>query len=170
MTGGASSGSREPEPTAVAETRDLRPPKPPRLVIVYVMDALRADMVGAAAGAPGWRRPGTAWPARGVSFRRHRSVAPNTIPSTKALFTGRTFVTGGDSNLAPDEGTTLAERFRGAGYRTGLFSGNVYISPSFGTDRGFEHVAGDVLMDAERPGRTPSTTTPPVSRPPRWTG
>ena len=152
LAGGASGGSREPEPTAVAETRDLRPPKPPRLVIVYVMDALRADMVGAAAGHPGLAPTWDRLAREGVSFRRHRSVAPNTIPSTKALFTGRTFVTGGDSNLAPDEGTTLAERFRGAGYRTGLFSGNVYISPSFGTDRGFEHVAGDVLMDADAAG------------------
>jgi arylsulfatase A-like enzyme len=152
LAGGASSGSREPEPTAIAETREIEPPKPPRLVIVYVMDALRADMVGSTAGRPGIAPTWDRLAREGVSFRRHRSVAPNTIPSTKALFTGRTFVTGGDSNLAPDEGTTLAERFRGAGYRTGLFSGNVYISPSFGTDRGFEHVAGDVLMDADAAG------------------
>jgi arylsulfatase A-like enzyme len=151
LTGGPVDG-REPEPTAVAETREIKlPPKPPRLVIVYVMDALRADMVGAA-GHPGLAPTWDRLAREGVTFRRHRSVAPNTIPSTKALFTGRTFVTGGDSNLAPDEGTTLAERFRGAGYRTGLFSGNVYISPSFGTDRGFEHVANDVLMDADAAG------------------
>ncbi len=153
LTDGLTGGPRDPEPAAVAGAET--PPKPPRLVIVYVMDALRADMVGHFADKTGHPGISPTWDRlaqEGVTFRLHRSVAPNTIPSTKALFTGRTFVTGGDSRLAPDEGTTLAERFRGAGYRTGLFSGNVYVSSSFGTDRGFEHVAGDVLMDADAAG------------------
>ncbi|HEX9942968.1 MAG TPA: sulfatase [Thermoanaerobaculia bacterium] len=134
-----------PETVAAAE-----PPRPssPRLVILYVMDALRADAVGRPGISPTFDRLAR----EGMTFRRHRSVAPNTIPSTKALFTGRAFVTGGDSSLEPDEGTTLAERFQRAGYRTGLFSGNVYVSSSFGTDRGFDHVAEEVLMDADSAG------------------
>lgn len=137
-----------PEDEPPATLAKLTPPaKPPRYVILYVMDALRADMIGHGM-SPTWNRLAK----EGVRFHHHRSVAPNTIPSTKALFTGRTFVTGGDSVLEPDEGETLAERFRDAGYRTGLFSGNVYVSPSFGTDRGFEHVAEDVLMDADAAG------------------
>lgn len=142
-------GRRNAEPPAVvAAAPPVDPPgRPPRLVIVYVMDALRADMVRAGL-APTWDRLAR----EGVAFRRHRSVAPNTIPSTKALFTGRAAVTGGDASLSPDAGPTLAERFRAAGYRTALFSGNVYVSPSFGTDRGFEHVAADVLMDADAAG------------------
>ncbi len=77
----------------------------------------------------------------GVTFRAHRSVAPNTLPSTKAFFTGRPSLSRGGWKLAPEDGPTLAERFRKAGYRTGLFSGNVHVGPAFGTDRGFEHVA-----------------------------
>jgi arylsulfatase A-like enzyme len=123
--------------------------KPPRLVVVYVLDALRADAVGHLGGRPGVSPVLDRLARRGVTFRSHRSVAPNTIPSTKALFTGRTFVTGGDWPLDPKDGTTMAELFRGAGYRTGLFSGNVYISSAFGTDRGFEHAEESVLMDAE---------------------
>jgi arylsulfatase A-like enzyme len=122
-------------------------PAPPRLVVVYVMDALRANAVGHLGGPPGVSPVLDRLAREGVTFRRHRSVAPNTIPSTKALFTGRTFVTGGDWPLQPKDGTTIAELFRETGYRTGLFSGNVYISSAFGTDRGFEHAAEEVLMD-----------------------
>jgi arylsulfatase A-like enzyme len=143
-------GNAEPAMVAAAPPVPSMSPelrKPPRLVIVYVMDALRADAIRAGL-APTWERMAR----EGVDFQSHRSVAPNTIPSTKALFTGRAAVTGGDSSLGPDEGPTLAERFRSAGYRTALFSGNVYVSPSFGTDRGFEHVDPDVLMDADAAG------------------
>lgn len=119
----------------------------PRLVIVYVMDALRADTVGALGGPRGVSPAYDRLAREGMLFRNHRSVAPNTIPSTKAFFTGRPFVSRGGWKLLPEDGATLAERFRAAGYRTGLFSGNVYISPAYGTDRGFEHVAEEVLID-----------------------
>jgi arylsulfatase A-like enzyme len=149
----AGGGTAEPEEViAEAKAEPPRSPRHPRLVVVYVMDALRADAVGYFGGRPGTSPTYDRLAREGVTFRHHRSVAPNTIPSTKALFTGRAVVTGGDSSLGPDEGPTLAERFRDAGYRTGLFSGNVYVSSSFGTDRGFEHVAPEVLMDADSAG------------------
>ncbi|HXM70143.1 MAG TPA: sulfatase [Thermoanaerobaculia bacterium] len=120
---------------------------PPRLIVLYVMDALRADRVGYL-GAPWGASPTLDRLAReGLAFHAHRSVAPNTLPSTKALFTGHPFVTRGGWKLMPVDGPTLAERFRAAGYHTGLFSGNVHVSAAFGTDRGFEHVAKEVLMD-----------------------
>ncbi len=126
----------------------------PRLVIVYVMDALRADTVGVLGGPPGVSPTYDRLAREGMLFRNHRSVAPNTIPSTKSFFTGHPFVSRGGWKLLPEDGATLAERFRAAGYHTGLFSGNVYISPAYGTDRGFEHVAEDVLIEgysAEQP-------------------
>ncbi|HSG38203.1 MAG TPA: sulfatase, partial [Thermoanaerobaculia bacterium] len=147
LTAGADGVPAEPAESVVAQVEP--PPKAPRFVIVYVMDALRTDTVGHFGGRDGVSPTYDRLAREGVAFKRHRSVAPNTIPSTKALFTGRTYVSGGDSQLSPEEGTTLAERFRDAGYRTGLFSGNIYVSPSFGTDRGFEHVADEVLMDAD---------------------
>jgi arylsulfatase len=133
------------EPAGPAGT----PPAPPRLVIVYVMDALRADAVGHLGGRPGVSPTLDRLAREGVTFTRHRSVAPNTIPSTKSLFTGRTFVSGGDWPLSRDDGETLAELFQEAGYRTGLFSGNVYVSAAYGTDRGFEHAPEEVLMDVD---------------------
>ncbi|HEV8580251.1 MAG TPA: sulfatase [Thermoanaerobaculia bacterium] len=146
-------GRKNAEPPETIAEVSPSPPAAPRLVILYVMDALRADAVGHLGGMPGASPTYDRLAREGVTFKHHRSVAPNTIPSTKALFTGRTFVTNGDWSLDPGEGTTLAERFRRAGYRTGLFSGNVYVSSSYGTDRGFEHVATEVLMDADGAGR-----------------
>jgi arylsulfatase A-like enzyme len=125
------------------------PRKPPKLIVVYVMDALRADRLGLLGGPAGASPTCDRLAREGMAFRAHRSVAPDTLPSTKALFTGRTFVTHGGWRLAPGDGKTLAELLRAAGYRTGLFSGNPHAGPAFGTDRGFEHVAGEVLFDSD---------------------
>ncbi|HYN20625.1 MAG TPA: sulfatase-like hydrolase/transferase [Thermoanaerobaculia bacterium] len=140
-------GLREVIRAETSPARTLRPFPRPRLVIVYVMDALRADFVGHLGGLPGVSPTFDRLAREGITFRNHRSVAPNTMPSTKALFTGHTFVSRGGWKLLPEDGTTLAEQFKAAGYRTGLFSGNVYVSSAYGTDRGFEHVAEDVLID-----------------------
>ena len=135
--GFAGGGTRAEAP---AEWTFAPPPGPPRLVVVYVMDALRADTVGHLGGRPGVSPVTDRLAREGMTFQAHRSVAPNTLPSTKALFTGRLFVAGGGRPLAPEDGPTLAELFREAGYRTGLFSGNVHVGAAYGTDRGFEHV------------------------------
>jgi len=125
-------------------------PSPPRLVILYVLDALRADRVGHLGGPAGISPTLDRLAAEGATFLRHQSVAPNTLPSTKALFIGRAFVDRGGWKLPPDGPPTLAELFRRAGYRTGLFSGNVHVGPAYGTDRGFEHVAPGLEVEAGR--------------------
>jgi arylsulfatase A-like enzyme len=145
LTGGSATSPAAPPVLTVTKSAP-----PPRLVVVYVMDALRADAVGHLGGRPGVSPVIDRLAGEGVTFRAHRSVAPNTLPSTKALFTGRPFVIRGGWKLAPEDGPTLAERFRGAGYRTALFSGNVHVGPAFGTGRGFEHVAEE---DSSLPGR-----------------
>lgn len=144
-------GARRPARSGVAEAAPAPAAasvsEPPRLVIVYVMDALRADTVGALGGPAGVSPTYDRLAREGLLFRQHRSVAPNTIPSTKSFFTGRTFVSRGGWSLLPEDGETLAELFKKAGYHTGLFSGNVYVSSAYGTDRGFEHVASEILID-----------------------
>lgn len=142
--------SGAPAPEATAGAAAARATVPPRLVVVYVMDALRADAVGHLGGRPGVSPVLDRLAREGATFTAHQSVAPNTLPSTKALFTGRPFVARGGWKLAPEDGPTLAGHFRRAGYRTGLFSGNVHVGRAFGTDRGFEHV---VEEEAEIPGR-----------------
>jgi arylsulfatase A-like enzyme len=132
--------------------------RPPKLIVVYVMDALRADRLGLLGGPAGASPTCDRLAREGMVFRAHRSVAPDTLPSTKALFTGRTFVEHGGWRLGPGDGKTLAELLRAAGYRTGLFSGNPHVGPAFGTDRGFEHVAGEVMFDdnyRSGPGKPP---------------
>ncbi len=126
-------------------------PQAPRLVVLCVLDALRADAVGP-------REGGSATPALdrlaagGARFAHHFTVAPNTLPSTKALLTGHVWRQRGGAVLGRDEGPTLAERFRAAGYRTGLFSGNVYVSHAYGLDRGFEVAPQATLFRPPQPG------------------
>jgi len=125
-----------------------RPPAP-RLVVLYVFDALRADAVGARApdgtsATPTLDRLG----AVGARFTAHFAVAPNTLPSTKALLTGRVWRQRGGVPLGATPGT-LAERFRAAGYRTGLFSGNVWVSRVYGVDRGFETAPESTIFGAD---------------------
>ncbi len=122
--------------------------EPPRLVVVYVMDALRADRLDGLGAKLGASPTCDRLAREGLLFRAHRSVAPNTLPSTKELFTGTAFVERGGWKLTPEDGPTLAEQFRAAGYHTGLFSGNPHVSAAFGTDRGFEHSAPEVLIDS----------------------
>lgn len=135
---------------AVKPTEAAALPKkePPRLVVVYVMDALRADRLDCLGAGLGASTTCDRLAREGMLFRAHRSVAPNTLPSTKELFTGYAFVERGGWKLTPEDGPTLAEQFRAAGYHTGLFSGNPHISSAFGTDRGFEHAAPEVLIDS----------------------
>lgn len=121
-------------------------PDPPQLVALYILDALRADHVDLV-GGPDSPTPTLARLAsEGAVFVRHQSVAPNTIPSTKSLFTGKTFFTQGNAKLPEDGSETLAEVFSKAGYRTGAFSGNEYVSDAYGTSRGFDHLATEVLF------------------------
>ncbi len=140
LAGGTKNGGEE----IAAEPRKA----PPRLIVLYVMDALRADRLGYVGSTAGASPISDRLAREGMACRAHRSVAPDTLPSTKALFTGRSFVARGGWKLVPEDGKTLAELLRAAGYRTGLFSGNPHVGPAFGTDRGFEHVASDVLIDS----------------------
>lgn len=146
--------SHRPAPPAA----DLAAGPPPRLVVVYLMDALRADAVGAMGSAspitPTIDRLGR----EGLIALRHRANAPNTLPSTKTLFSGHAFLSRGGWKLGPKDGPTLAEGFGRAGYQTGLFSGNVYVSAAYGTDRGFVHTAPEVLIDGD-----PAAPKPPYN-------
>ena len=125
----------------------------PRLVVLYVLDALRADYVDLSPGADTHTPTLARLASEGVVFDRHSSVAPNTIPSTKSLFTGQAFLTRGHWKLAADGPETLAEAFAGAGFRTAAFSGNGYVSEAYGTSRGFEHLADEVVFREYAPGR-----------------
>jgi arylsulfatase A-like enzyme len=52
----------------------------------------------------------------------------------KATWSGE----GGLTQVLPEEAETMAERFRGAGYRTAAFVSNPFISPRYGFSQGFD--------------------------------
>ena len=130
-----------PEPSAAPGLR------PPRLVVVYVLDALRADHLGHLGGPPGISPTIDRLAAGGATFRRHGSTAPNTLPAVRNLFTGGVWASAAAWRETGAARPTLAEVFRQAGWRTGLFSGNGYLSTHFGLSRGFEHVSREALFD-----------------------
>jgi arylsulfatase A-like enzyme len=113
-------------------------PDPPKLVVVYVFDALRADHVGHLGSTVGASPCLDRLATEGAVFTNHFSVAPNTGPATASLFTGQVFF--GGRGLPPSSPETLAEVFADAGFVTASISSNPHLSPSYGLARGFGHV------------------------------
>jgi arylsulfatase A-like enzyme len=110
-------------------------------VVMIVIDTLRAD----ALGTYGYNRATDprlrALAAEGVVFECVRVASTWTKPSTASILTGlHPSVHGAvfhDETLPP-EAETLAEILRVAGHRTGAFSANPWISPTFGFGQGFD--------------------------------
>ena len=109
------------------------PAADPRRVVLVFVDTLRRDHVG----MYGYERPTTpkidAWAQDAVVFEDARTVAPWTLPSTRALLTGR----------APEDwedARTLQEILAEKGWATGAYVGNVYLSSNFEMSAGWgEH-------------------------------
>ncbi len=106
-------------------------PQPPRLVILCILDALRADHVG----GRGWTPVIDRLSAEGVSFSNYMSTAASTMTWAKTFFSGRFFLQGGG---LPSEVETMAEVMRTAGFRTVGISGNGHVSEKYGLARGFD--------------------------------
>ena len=142
-TGAGSSGgltlSRPRVRAAVAGT--VAPTAAPRAnVIVYLIDALRADHVG----AYGYPVPITPnideFAAGALVFDDAIAQSSWTKPAVASLFTGMLPPSHGvllrEHALSP-RASTLAEILLAAGYRTAAFSTNPFVSRSFGLDQGF---------------------------------
>ena len=125
------------------------PPELPKIVILYIMDALRADHLGHLEGPDGISPYIDRLASEGATFRRHFSIAPNTVPSMKSLFTGRVFLDTGGHKLSR-ELPTLPGAFSRAGFHTGLFSGNGNVSDWRGMTRDFDFVARSVLFSSRK--------------------
>ncbi len=98
-------------------------PHPRRFLLVFV-DTLRPDHMG----VYGYERPTTphldALAAEGAVFTQARSVAPWTLPSARTALTGAQPELWSSTEHLPD-------RLARAGWATGAFTGNVYLSSSF---------------------------------------
>jgi arylsulfatase A-like enzyme len=113
-------------------------------VLIYLVDCLRADHVGAY-GYPRPTTPAIDQLARdGVVFETAQACASWTKPAVGCLFTGLYPVFHGARTVddALDPGApTLAEAFRAAGYATAAWIANPFVSaPAFGLTRGFHRV------------------------------
>lgn len=109
------------------------PAASPKRVVLAFIDTLRRDHMG----THGYERETTPqldeWAKSAVVFEDARSVAPWTLPATRALWTGRQPEWWGES-------TTIQETLAARGWATGAFVGNVYLSSNFEMDRGWgEH-------------------------------
>lgn len=104
---------------------------PHRVVLVFI-DTLRPDHLG----VYGYERDTSpaldAWAEQAVVFENARSVAPWTLPTTRAVITG-------EHPELYDQTPTLAERLSARGWATAVFAGNVYLSSNFDMHRGWGH-------------------------------
>jgi arylsulfatase A-like enzyme/predicted Zn-dependent protease len=119
----------------------------PPHVLVVTLDTLRADRVGAY-GYSNARTPvldGLA--ARGARFTAATTTVPLTLPAHTSLFSGE--FPGGHGVRdntgfhVEDRVTTLAEVFKGRGYRTGGFVGAFVLDSRWGMAQGFDEYFDD---------------------------
>ncbi len=133
------------------------PPPKPKSVIVVVVDALRADHLG----AYGYTRPTSPnvdeLGRNGTTFLQAISSAPWTLPAMGTLWTslypsvhGAMGVSNLEkmvarpnrfraSSVLDESHTTLAEVLRSSGFSTAAFVDGSYPGAKFGFDQGFDH-------------------------------
>jgi arylsulfatase A-like enzyme len=131
-------GSAEPPPPILDAS--ARPPAGRPNVLLYVVDALRADRLG----LYGHSRPTSpnldALGTRGIVFMDAYAGGPNTLASIPTLLASRhAWELGGhlrQSRELPNR--TIAESFQAAGYRTAAFQANYSLAGALGLQRGFD--------------------------------
>ena len=119
----------------------------PRNVLVVTLDTLRADRVGAYGYAAARTPTIDALAARGARFANATTTTPLTLSAHTSLFTGTWPTTHGvrdNTGFYVDEAvTTLAEVFKGRGYRTGGFIGAFVLDARWGIAQGFDRYFDD---------------------------
>jgi arylsulfatase A-like enzyme/Tfp pilus assembly protein PilF len=150
---------REPARTVTID------PSPRPSILLVTLDTTRADSIGP--GAHGGDTPAfTALAARGRLFRQAYATAPETLPSHSSMMTG--LYPGGHGvhengrHLAASH-PVIAERLKGAGYRTGAFVSSFILSRGFGLARGF-----DTYDDEQPAGRSERTAVETTDRALAW--
>ena len=152
--------SDEPGAHALWSAPSLAPPRgedgPPN-VILYVLDALRADRLGlygyAGDTSPFLDELGT----RGIVFRRCFAAATWTKPAITSIMTSlypQTHGVGGRTytDALPDAVPTLADLLHGAGYVTAQFVANPLAGSLSNLDQGFDSAIGPAGLSSVSPG------------------
>jgi choline-sulfatase len=131
----AGCGRGAPRSSATPAGAGLRPS-----ILLVTLDTTRADAIGP--GARGVETPVfDALAARGRRFTQAYATVPETLPSHTSMMTG--LYAGGhgvheNGRRLSDQTPLLAERLRGAGYRTAAFVSTFTLARRFGLARGFD--------------------------------
>ena len=129
-------------------------PPPPPWILLVTLDTTRADAVGP--DAAGVETPAfNALVARGRRFLQAYATVPETLPSHASMLTGLLPAGHGvhqNARVLAASHPVLAERLRGAGYRTAALVSSFVLARRFGLARGFD-VYDDAMPEgrAERP-------------------
>ncbi len=123
-------------------------------VLVITLDTLRADRL-APYGFEEIETPGLSRLAReGVLFENAHSTTPLTLPAHTSMFTGyyplRHGVIDNGGYVVPESAEMLAERLRGAGYRTGGFTAAYVLDRRWQIDQGFDEYFDDFDVRGQR--------------------
>lgn len=111
-------------------------------VIIYLVDALRSDRLGAYGCSRGLTPRLDAMAKQGVVFTDMTAQSSWTKAAVASIFTGiwpRAHGVNGPDDRLPEHLPTIAERLQDAGYRTGAVVANAYVGRPFGFARGFDH-------------------------------
>lgn len=122
-----------------------RPPRPDSLtrphVVLYVIDALRADRLGCYGNPRGLTPTIDRFAERSILFESAHAQSSWTKPAMASVLTGlHPWKHGANTKdePLPEAPPTLAGLFRRHGYRTAAVVGNAFVSETFGFDRDFE--------------------------------
>ncbi|MGB5816163.1 MAG: sulfatase [Thermoanaerobaculia bacterium] len=116
------------------------PPDPN--IILYLVDTLRADRLGAYGSSKSLTPNLDAFAADAILFRHSVAQSSATLPSTASIFTGlwpREHGAVRRDRRIPSELETLPEVLAAAGYATAAVAANGFISEGFGFAEGFDH-------------------------------
>ena len=128
--------SAAPEP-AQASPSAATPPS----FVIYLVDALRADRLGAYGQERRLTPEIDRFAAAATLFENARAQSSWTRPAVATLFTGLTPLKHGAvdrDNRLPDEIETVGERLRARGYRTAYVTSNGNTAAAFGFDQGID--------------------------------
>jgi arylsulfatase A-like enzyme len=130
-------------------------------VIVYLIDTLRPDVLGAY-GGPGPTPTIDRLATEGTAFERAYSTTSWTRPAVASLFTSLPVAAHRVENekfALPEGVLTLAERFRLRGYQTLGVVANGHVFHSFNFDQGFESYDELRILPRESPAWAPDLET-----------